>query len=165
MPLIYDLMPTIKAFVFDVDGVLTDGKVLVTENGEQLRSMCIKDGYAINRALEQGLHVFVISGGQSEGVRKRLSYLGVKEIFLGVKDKIEVYNQLLKKYALTAAQMLYMGDDMPDLELIKLSGIGCCPSNACVEVLKASDYVSPFKGGDACARDVIEKTLKIQGKW
>jgi 3-deoxy-D-manno-octulosonate 8-phosphate phosphatase (KDO 8-P phosphatase) len=165
MPLIYDLMTRVKAFVFDVDGVLTDGAVLVTESGEQLRRMNIKDGYAISKALEKGFHLFVISGGQSEGVRKRLEYLGVKEIYLGVKNKVEIYNQLLKKYQLNSEQILYMGDDMPDLELIKISGVGCCPSNACVEVLQAVSYVSPFKGGEACARDVIEKTLKVQDLW
>ncbi len=155
----------IKAFVFDVDGVLTDGLVHVTESGEQLRQFNIKDGYALQLAVKRGYHVAIISGGRSNGVKLRLQGLGIKDIFLGVDSKTEIYSNLLKANSLIAEQVLYMGDDVPDIAAMKLSGLPVCPADAVNEVKEISVYISGKDGGKGCVRDVIEKVMKIQGQW
>jgi 3-deoxy-D-manno-octulosonate 8-phosphate phosphatase (KDO 8-P phosphatase) len=165
MALILEKLKNVKAFFFDVDGVLSDGKVILTENGEQLRTMSVKDGYAIKKALNNGFLIAIISGGSSEGVKKRLEFLGIPEIYLGIKKKIEVYDMLLEKHGLEPENVLYMGDDIPDLPPLIKSGIKTCPSDAVAEVKSFCDYISPQKGGMECVRDVIEKTLKVQGYW
>jgi len=155
----------IQAFILDVDGVLTDGTVLVTETGEQHRRFNIKDGYALQLAVKRGYHVVAVSGGRSKGIELRLKGLGVREIFLGLDSKIETYNNFIAKSGLTADQILYMGDDIPDLPVIKLAGLATCPSDAVEEIKAVCDYISPKKGGDGCVRDIIEKVLKIRGDW
>ena len=140
----------IKAFIFDVDGVLTDGYVQVLANGEQVRSFNIKDGWAINHALKQGYMLAIISSGNHEGVRKRLEYLNIPEIHLAVKDKMVVFNSLKEKYGLLDHQILYMGDDIPDLKILQQVGLPCCPADAVVDVLQVARYVSPVAGGKGC---------------
>jgi 3-deoxy-D-manno-octulosonate 8-phosphate phosphatase (KDO 8-P phosphatase) len=155
----------IKCFVFDVDGVLTDGMVLALESGEQTRRFNIKDGYGIERALLARYHVAIISGGKQIGVEKRLQFLKIKHIHLGVKNKVVVFNQMLTELNITPNQVLYMGDDLPDYEVMKLVGLPCCPADATQEIKDLSLYVSDKKGGEGCVRDVIEKVMKVQHTW
>lgn len=155
----------IKCFVFDVDGVLTDGKVLALASGEQARSFLVKDGYGIERALLAGYHVAIISGGAQEGVQKRLEFLKIKHIHLGVKDKVEVFNQLCQQLQIQPGEVLYVGDDLPDYEVMQLVGLPCCPNDAVEEIKAISMYVSDKNGGEGCVRDVIEKVMKVQGTW
>lgn len=155
----------VKAFFFDVDGVMTDGKVLVTTEGEQLRTFSIKDGWAINHAVKMGYDVVIISKGNNEGVRKRLEYLGVKEINLGVKDKVEIFESYIAKGSYGYEDILYMGDDMPDYDLLKLVGFPTCPSDAVTDIKTICKYISTHKGGDGAVRDVLEKVMKAQKKW
>lgn len=160
-----ELMPQISTFIFDVDGVLTDGSVHVFENGELVRQMNIKDGYALKTAVDSGFKVCIISGGSNEGVRSRLSNLGLTDIYLGAHNKIEQYEEILKKYDLNPENVLYMGDDIPDYPVMKLVGLPCCPKDAANEIQGISKYISQKNGGKGCARDVIEQVLKVQGKW
>ncbi len=155
----------VKACVFDVDGVMTDGSVHVTTDGQQLRTFYIKDGLAMVKAKEAGLPIAVISAGNNEGVRKRLEYLGVEFIFLGVKNKLQKLQELLDEYKITFDDVLYMGDDLPDLKILQTVGFPTCPNDAVSEVLNASVYVSPKDGGRGAVRDVIEKTMKAQQLW
>ncbi|MCB0427261.1 MAG: HAD-IIIA family hydrolase [Mangrovimonas sp.] len=155
----------ITTFIFDVDGVLTDGSILVTSEGEMLRSMHTKDGFAIKTALQAGFKVCVISGGTNEGVKKRLSGLGMTDIYLGAHNKIDQLNDYIKKNNLKSENVLFMGDDIPDIPVMKLVGLPCCPQDAVQEVKAISKYVSHKFGGKGCARDVIEQVLKVQGKW
>lgn len=160
-----ELMPQISTFIFDVDGVLTDGSVYVFENGELVRQMNIKDGYALKTAVDAGFKVCIISGGSNEGVRSRLSKLGLTDIYLGAHNKIEQYKEILKKYSLNPENVLYMGDDIPDYPVMKLVGLPCCPKDAANEIQSISKYISQKNGGKGCARDVIEQVLKVQDKW
>lgn len=155
----------IKAVVLDVDGVLTDGKLLVTETGEQLRTFFVKDGYAMQLAIKMGLQIWVISGGTSNGVQKRLLGLGITEIHLGVKNKMQVLSQLLEKYQLNLHDLMYVGDDMPDYEVMQVVGLAVCPNDAVEDIKTISHYMSPKNGGEGVVRDVLEKVLKLQGKW
>ena len=155
----------IKCFVFDVDGVLTDGTVLALESGEQTRKFNIKDGYGIERALLAGYQVAIISGGNQLGVQKRLTFLKIKHIFLGVKNKIEVFQALCSELTIEAKNVLYVGDDLPDYDVMKLAGLPCCPQDATQEIKEISLYVSDKKGGEGCVRDVIERVMKVQGTW
>ena len=155
----------IRTFIFDVDGVLTDGKIILAESGQQLRAMNVKDGYAIKQALNQSYNVVIISGAYSEGVANRLDYLGVEDYFLGVDDKVDIFEDYIESRNLDAGEVLFMGDDLPDYPLMRLVGLPVCPSDAVPEVLDLAQYVSPHKGGDACVRDVIEKVMRLQGKW
>ena len=159
------LMPQISTFIFDVDGVLTDGSVHVFENGELVRQMNIKDGYALKTAVDAGFKVCIISGGSNEGVRSRLSRLGLTDIYLGAHNKIEQYEEILKKYTLDSKNILYMGDDIPDYPVMKLVGLPCCPKDATPEIKNISKYISQKSGGKGCVRDVIEQVLKVQDKW
>lgn len=155
----------IKAFILDVDGVLTDGTVLVTETGEQHRRFNIKDGYALQLAVKRGYQVVAVSGGRSKGIEIRLKGLGISQIFLGLDSKIETYHTFVAQSGLTADQILYMGDDIPDLPVIKLAGLAVCPADAVEEIKAVCDYISLKKGGEGCVRDIIEKVLKIRGDW
>lgn len=155
----------ISTFIFDVDGVLTNGAVLVTEAGEQLRQFNIKDGYALQLAVKKGYKVCVISGGKSAGVDKRLRGLGITDIFLGVHDKIAVFEQYVLANQLVKEEIMYAGDDIPDLQVMQVVGVPICPADAVEEIKEVSDYISSKKGGEGVARDVIEKVLKIQGNW
>jgi len=159
------LLNNIRALVFDVDGVLTNGQVLVTTDGEMLRSMNIKDGYALKTAVDQGMLVCIISGGSNEGVRKRLMGLGVKHIHLGANNKVSLLEAFIETHNLQPEQIVYMGDDLPDLQVMQMVGLPCCPQDAAPEVKKVSRYVSHKDGGTGCVRDVIEQVLKVQAKW
>lgn len=155
----------INTFVFDVDGVLTDGSIQISTKGELLRTMNIKDGYALKMAKNAGYNVCIISGGKNEGVRKRLRDLGINDIYLGVEDKVEQLDEFFDIYEITAEEVLYMGDDIPDYYPMKLVGLPCCPQDAAPEVKEISLYISHKSGGEGCVRDVIEQVMKVQGKW
>lgn len=160
-----EYLKDITTFIFDVDGVLTDGNIQVSTDGELLRTMNIKDGYALKTAQKEGFHVCIISGGKNEGVRKRLRDLGITNIYLGIQDKVEQLVEFMDIYDVKAENILYMGDDVPDLYPMKLVGLPCCPQDAVPEIKHISRYVSHKKGGKGCVRDVIEQVLKVQGKW
>lgn len=155
----------LNTFIFDVDGVLTDGSILVTTDGEMLRTMSIKDGFALKTAVDAGFNICVISGGSNEGVRKRLAGLGIKDVFLGAANKIEQLNAYMNKCNITAHQVLYMGDDIPDYPVMNMVGFPCCPQDAVPEIKAISKYVSHKNGGKGAVRDIIEQVLKVQGKW
>lgn len=154
----------ITTFVFDVDGVLTDGTVLLLENGLQARRMNIKDGLALQMAMQKH-QVVIVSGSYSEPVLRRLQYLGLKEIHPGTKDKLGFLKNYVQAHGLDWNNVLYMGDDLPDLPVLKTVGLACCPADAVPEVKAASHYISPKGGGGGCVRDVIEKVLKLSGHW
>lgn len=155
----------ITTFVFDVDGVLTDGTVLLLENGLQARQMHIKDGLALQMALRNGYHVVIVSGSYSEPVVKRMHYLGITEVYCAVKDKKAFLNKYLPEHQLNWEQILFMGDDLPDIAVLQSAGLSCCPADAVAEVKEVSKYISPINGGYGCVRDVIEKVLKLNGHW
>lgn len=157
-------LKNIDTFVFDVDGVLTDGSVYLI-NDEIARVLNSRDGYALQYASKMSFKIFVVTGGNSESVKKRLLGLGVTEVFLKSKNKIEVYESLKKKYDLKDENVLYMGDDIPDYNVMKQVGVAACPQDAAVEIKLISHYQSPYNGGRHCVRDVIEQTLRVQGKW
>lgn len=154
----------VKAFAFDVDGVFS-GNIFLTENGDQLRTMNIKDGYAVQLAIKKGYPMAIITGGVSEGILKRFEGLGVKDIFMGCKQKTIEFEIFLKKHSLNASDILYMGDDIPDYKIMKSAGVPVCPADAAEEIKSISKYISDIKGGKGCVRDVIEQVLRAQGKW
>ncbi|HEX5155028.1 MAG TPA: HAD hydrolase family protein [Parafilimonas sp.] len=160
-----DIFKNINVFVFDIDGVLTDGSLLVMDGGLMIRKMQVKDGYALQLAVKRGYSIFVISGGNSPQVKERLSKLGVKHVYMPVENKLEKLKELINTYQLQKEGMLYMGDDIPDLEVMQYCGLACCPADAVSEIKTISRYISPLKGGEGCVRDVIEKVMKLQGKW
>lgn len=160
-----EYLKDITTFVFDVDGVLTDGSLRITSDGQMLRKMNIRDGYALKTAIQQGFHVCIISGGSNEGVRHRLRGLGVTDIHLGVDDKVETLEEYLDIYNIDKKNVLYMGDDIPDLYVMQHVQLPVCPQDAATEIKAISKYVSHKKGGEGCVRDVIEQVLKIKGKW
>jgi 3-deoxy-D-manno-octulosonate 8-phosphate phosphatase (KDO 8-P phosphatase) len=160
-----EYLADITTFIFDVDGVLTDGTITVTTDGEMLRTMNIKDGFALKTAVDAGFNLCIISGGSNEGVRKRLAGLGIKDIFLGAHNKIEQLNEYTSKNNILMSQVLYMGDDIPDFPVMKLAGLPCCPQDAVQEIKAISKYISHKNGGKGAVRDVIEQVLKVQGKW
>ena len=151
----------IKNFVFDVDGVFTDGSIVVDSDGNELRIFSTRDGIAVKLASDKGYNICIISGGKNEGVRKRLNRLGVKNVFLGVDDKIKVFNNYLNKNNLKLDETTFMGDDLPDIKILKMVGLSCCPNDAAPEVRGVVDYISNKKGGDGCVRDIIEQVLSL----
>lgn len=155
----------ITTFIFDVDGVLTDGSVQVADNGQSLRTFNIKDGYAMQLAVKRGYNVCIISGGDGIAMAKRFSNLGITDVFLGVGDKVAIFNDFLKIKSITPSEVLYMGDDIPDLKVMQLVGLPTCPADAVEEIKAISSFISPYNGGKAAARDIIEKVMKVQGKW
>lgn len=155
----------VNTFIFDYDGVLTDGIVLVTSTGDALRTANVKDGYALQLAVKKNYRIAVISGGYSESMKLRLESLKIKDIFLGVDKKIDIYNQYLKTHNLDNEHVLYMGDDIPDYEIMLKAGVATCPSDAAEEIKRAATYISHQAGGHGCVRDIIEQVLKVQGKW
>lgn len=158
-------MNTITTFIFDVDGVLTDSSVHITSTGEMLRTMNIRDGYAMKAAIESGYHVCVISGGSNEGVRVRLRNLGITDIHLAAPDKVETFKEYTELYHIKPEQALYMGDDIPDYHVMQLVGLPTCPQDAVPEIKEISSYISHRNGGKGAVRDVIEQVMKVQGKW
>ena len=159
------LMNNITTFIFDVDGVLTDGTIMVTTQGEMFRNMNIKDGYALKAAVVAGYNVCIISGGSNEGVRKRLEGLGITDIYLGTHQKMLQYEEYCSKKNITSDQVLYMGDDIPDIPVMQQVALATCPQDAAPEVKDISEYISPISGGKGCGRDVIEQVMRVQGKW
>jgi 3-deoxy-D-manno-octulosonate 8-phosphate phosphatase (KDO 8-P phosphatase) len=155
----------VKTFVFDMDGVLTDGSLLILNDTEWFRTMDIKDGYAMHVAANHGYRMVVISGSTSEPAKKRLLHLGVKDIFMGVPDKKSLLEKYITDHGLNPSEVLYMGDDIPDYGCMKVIGLSCCPADAAGDLKQIVKYISPFKGGHGCVRDVIEKVLKLHGKW
>ncbi|MCQ2212749.1 MAG: HAD-IIIA family hydrolase [Bacteroidaceae bacterium] len=160
----YDLSK-IRAMFFDVDGVLSCETITQHPNGEPMRTVNIKDGYAMQHAVKCGMIIAIITGGNTESVRKRYEGLGVKDVVLGAAVKVTVYDQLKEKYDLKDEEILYMGDDIPDYEVMKRCGLPCCPADACPEVKAVSRYVSHKNGGMGCGRDVMEQVLKAKGLW
>ena len=160
----YDLNK-IRAIIFDIDGVLSAETITLSADGVPLRTVNIKDGYAIQLAMKLGLRIIILTGATTPSVRVRYEGLGVEDIYLGCSVKIETYRQLLKQYGLTDEEVMYMGDDIPDLEIMRCVGCPVCPKDACPEIKEVSLYVSDRKGGYGCGRDVIEQVLRAQGKW
>lgn len=155
----------IKAFVFDFDGVMTDGAVWVYADKETVRAGNIKDGYAIQYAVKKGYKIAVISGATSMSINNRMESLGVTDIFTGAGNKISIFNQYLKANNLQADEVLYMGDDIPDYEIMKQVGVATCPSDAAIEIKGIADYISHLNGGHGCVRDVIEQVLRLHDNW
>ncbi|MCF6182231.1 HAD family hydrolase [Lutibacter sp.] len=160
-----EIMPQITTFIFDVDGVLTNGEVTITTNGELARKMHTKDGFALKTAILEGYNVCIISGGTNEGVRIRLHGLGINDIYLGTHEKMIQFKEYITTYNINPKHILYMGDDIPDYPVMKKVGLPSCPKDAVPEIQAISTYVSQKKGGKGCVRDVIEQVLKVQGKW
>lgn len=160
----YDLKK-IKALAFDVDGVLSSSIVPLHPSGEPMRNVNIKDGYALQLAVKKGLHIAIITGGRTEAVRKRFEGLGIKDVVMGASVKIHDYRAFREKYGLRDEEILYMGDDVPDIEVLLECGLPCCPADAAPEVKSLCRYVSEYNGGYGCGRDVLEQVLKVQGKW
>ncbi len=159
------LFKSITTFIFDIDGVLTDGTVLVLNDGQMARSMNIKDGYALQLAIKKGYRVVVISGGTDLAVQTRLNKLGVTDVFLSVTDKPAALEQYMAQHDLKKEELLFMGDDIPDYIVMQMVGLPCCPADAVPEIKAISRYISPIDGGKGCGRDVIEKVLKLNGHW
>lgn len=155
----------ITTVVFDVDGVLTNGTVLLIPGAQAVRNMHSKDGYALQLAVRNGIRVAIITGGNSEDVRERLAELGIKDIYLSASNKMDAYEDLKMCYDLTDHEILYMGDDLPDYDVMKAVGLSCAPQDAAPEIKSISDYVSPVNGGEGCVRDVLEQLLKTHDKW
>lgn len=158
-------MNQIRTFVLDVDGVLTDGSLHIDASGELLRTMNVKDGFAMKVAIDQGYHICIISGGKNEAVKQRLRALGITDIYLGVGNKIDVLDEYADVYGRPYAEMLYMGDDLPDKWAMEKVALPCCPQDAAPEIKALSKYISHKKGGKGAVRDIIEQVLKVQGKW
>ena len=160
----YDLKK-IRAIIFDIDGVLSSETITLSAEGDPLRTVNIKDGYAIQLAMKLGLRIVILSGAWVQSIRKRYEYLGVEDIYIGCAVKIETYENFLRQYGLKDEEVMYMGDDIPDLEVMRRVGCPVCPKDACQEIKDVSVYISDRIGGHGCGRDVIEQTLRAQGKW
>lgn len=158
-------LKSIRAVFFDVDGVLSASTITLSVDGEPLRTVNIKDGYAIQLAVKQGLHVAIITGGNTLAVRRRYEGLGVQDICMGASVKLLAYEQLKTKYSLNDDEVIYVGDDIPDYEVMKRVGCPCCPRDACPEVKGICRYVSQFDGGYGVGRDILQQVLLAQGKW
>ena len=160
-----EIMPQITTFIFDVDGVLTDGMVTVFPDGELIRRMNTKDGYALKTAVQLGYNVCIITGGTNASVKSRLVGLGITDIYLGADNKIDQLDEYLEINEISAENVLYMGDDIPDYMPMEVVGLPTCPKDAVPEIQNISKYISQKRGGKGCVRDVIEQVLKVQDKW
>jgi len=160
-----ELMPNISTFIFDVDGVLTDGMITIFPDGELVRHMNVKDGFALKIAKDLGYNICIISGGTNNSVKLRLNGLGINKIYLGTKDKVKVFKDYCTLNKINPLNVLYMGDDLPDYGVMQLVGLPSCPKDASPEIQQISRYISQKKGGKGCVRDVIEQVLKVQDKW
>jgi 3-deoxy-D-manno-octulosonate 8-phosphate phosphatase (KDO 8-P phosphatase) len=158
-------LKVVRAFAFDVDGVLSSPKVYLHPSGELMRSMNTKDGYAMQYAVKRGYPIAIITGGKTDSVAQRFRTLGITDIYLGSAFKTESFSEFIRKYRLQAEQVLYMGDDLPDYEVMKLAGVACCPADAVEEIKSVAHYISPFTGGNGCVRDVVEQVLRLHGHW
>ena len=157
-------LPKITTLLFDVDGVLTNGEVTLS-NGAVIRTLNSKDGYALQYAAKKGYQIFMITGGNSIDVKERLEALGIQRVLLKSADKLTVYRELQTEFGFTDEQALYMGDDIPDLPVLRIVGLSACPQDAVMEVKAACHYQSPLNGGKACVRDVVEQVMRVQGTW
>ncbi|MBQ9638860.1 MAG: HAD hydrolase family protein [Bacteroidales bacterium] len=155
----------IRAFVFDFDGVMTDGSVWTLENGETVRCGHAKDGYALQYAVRKGYEVAVITGAISKSITNRLNSLGVQHVYTGCANKMETYRKWLEELALSEENVLFMGDDIPDYELMQHCGVSTCPADAAIEIRDMADYISLYDGGKGCVRDVIEQVMRLQKTW
>ncbi len=155
----------VKTFVFDVDGVFTEGGIVPLPDGDFLRTYYAKDGYAVTYAISEGYRIYIISGGRGELLLRRFEKLKVNKIYSNVGDKCAVLREIAEKDGIDLADTVYMGDDIPDLDVMRMTGIPVCPADACHEVIEASVYVSQYPGGKGCVRDIIEQVLRAQGKW
>ncbi len=162
---ILSLFKAVTTLVFDVDGVLTNGNILIMPNGLMARQMNIKDGYALQFAVKKNYHVAIISGGNSAEVKERLQLLGIQDVYMRITDKKECLEAYMLINKLSPKEVLFMGDDIPDYEAMQLAGLACSPADAAQEIIAVAQYISPLKGGEGCARDVIEKVLKLRGDW
>jgi len=160
----YDLKK-IRAIIFDVDGVLSAETITLHPDGEPMRTVNIKDGYAIQLAMKLGLRIVILTGGKTESVRQRYRGLGVEDVYMGCAVKLKTYDEFLRKYGLQDDEVMYMGDDVPDYEIMQRVGCAVCPADACPDIKAISCYVSHLRGGYGCGRDVIEQVLRAQGKW
>ena len=160
----YDLKK-IKAIVFDVDGVLSRQTITLASTGEPLRTVNIKDGYAIQLAQKVGVRIVILTGGTTEAIRKRYEGLGVQDIYMGCAVKINTYDAFLEKYQLSDEEIIYVGDDIPDYEVMRCCGCPCCPADACSDIKEISCYVSSANGGEGVGRDIVEQVLRAQGHW
>ncbi|NCC99818.1 MAG: 3-deoxy-D-manno-octulosonate 8-phosphate phosphatase [Bacteroidia bacterium] len=158
-------LPHIKAFVFDIDGVLSTNSIPLNTNGEPMRMANIKDGYALQLAVKYGYKIAIITGADTESIRIRYSKLNIEDIYLSSSIKKIDYQAFKNKYKFDDSEILYMGDDIPDIPVLRLVGISTCPADAAVEVKDISKYISLYKGGEGCVRDVIEQVMKAQGNW
>ena len=162
---LFDKIRAVKAFVFDVDGVFTNNEILVSEAGELLRTMHVRDGQAVKWAIRAGYPIGIITGGRSEGAKKRLTDLGIEEYYSGIHDKWDAFHSFLRRTNTLISEVCYMGDDLPDLPVLRKVVLSCCPADAVPDVLDICDYVSPIRGGRGCVREIIEKVMKLQDKW
>lgn len=160
-----EILPNITTFIFDYDGVLTDGTVFIDRHGELLRTANVKDGYALAQAVKHGYNIAIITGGKTQSVKRRFEALDIHDVFIGVDHKIEVFRQYIAERNIEPRQVLYMGDDILDYDIMKIVGLPACPADAAPEIKAISGYISDYKGGMGCARDVIEQVMKMQGKW
>jgi 3-deoxy-D-manno-octulosonate 8-phosphate phosphatase (KDO 8-P phosphatase) len=159
------LLRDVNTFIFDYDGVMTDGKVILMNEGHPLRSANVKDGYVLQLIVKLGYNVVIMSGGFSRSMENRFEMLGIKDVFLGTKDKQEVLKKYLSDHQINPRNVVYMGDDIPDYHVMKMVGIPVCPSDAVEEIKDISIFISDKKGGEGCVRDIVEQVLKVQGKW
>jgi 3-deoxy-D-manno-octulosonate 8-phosphate phosphatase (KDO 8-P phosphatase) len=155
----------IKALVFDVDGVLSANCIPLHPSGEPMRMINIKDGYAMQLAVKRGYRLAIITGGKTESIRKRFEGLGIEDVYMAASYKMAQFEDFLQKRDLKASEVLYMGDDIPDYEVMKICGFPCCPADAAPEIKAISRYISPINGGYGCGRDVIEQVMKANGDW
>jgi len=155
----------ITTFIFDYDGVLTDGSVIMLPDGDGVRRSNVKDGYALNFAVKNGYRVVIISGGKSLSMQKRMDALKITDVFLGVTYKLDIFEEYCDVNELNPDEIVYMGDDIPDYQVMQRVGIACCPADADVEIQQISHYISKYNGGSGCVRDIIEQVMRVQGKW
>lgn len=160
-----EIFKNITTVVLDVDGVLTNGDIILMPGMQPVRKMNAKDGYAMQLAVRNGIRMAIITGGRSPEVKERLQGLGITDIYLGASSKMESYEDLKMCYDLRDDEILYMGDDLPDYDIMKIVALAAAPQDAAPEIKSVADYVSPIDGGKGCVRDVLEQLLKIQGKW
>jgi 3-deoxy-D-manno-octulosonate 8-phosphate phosphatase (KDO 8-P phosphatase) len=160
-----ELLMNVKAFVFDYDGVLSDGSIITLSDGEAYRTTNVKDGYALQLARKKGYKVAIISGAEASNMVNRLKSLQITDIYLGVENKLKKFHEYLEQNSLDPSEVLFMGDDIPDYEVMLHAGVPACPFDASEEIQRISKYISHSPGGKGCVRDVIEQVLKVQGKW
>lgn len=160
-----ELLPSVKGFAFDIDGVLSTQTVPMSADGIPMRTANIKDGYVLQLAVKLGYKIAIITGGKSDAIKKRYEGLGITDIYMGQATKMGAYTEWRDANALNDNEILYMGDDIPDLPILKTVGVATCPSDACTDVKEVCRYISPFKGGECCVRDVVEQVLRSKGQW